>query len=132
MAGKKGVSGRPEIAKLDVKKIEEMAGKGLSQEQIAASLGISPGTLASQKKKFEDVEKAILIGRAKGIHQIANSLFLSAIEGNTTAQIFFLKTRAGWKETQVTEIKFIDPAEIAKMSDEQLEQLAAGATISRD
>jgi hypothetical protein len=39
-------------------------------------------------------------GAAKGIEEISNKLFEMALAGNVTAMIFFLKTRAGWKEGQ--------------------------------
>jgi hypothetical protein len=42
-------------------------------------------------------------GRVDANAVIAKSLYEQAKNGNTTAQIFWLKTRAGWKETQVNE-----------------------------
>jgi hypothetical protein len=35
---------------------------------------------------------------------VARSLYAQAIGGNTTAQIFWLKTRAGWRETAAFEV----------------------------
>ena len=39
---------------------------------------------------------------------MANALFDKAVKGNTAAQIFFLKARAGWKETNRNEIVMDD------------------------
>ena len=40
--------------------------------------------------------------------QVAKGLFDQAKQGNTSAAIFWLKTRAGWKETNVNEITGAD------------------------
>jgi len=39
-------------------------------------------------------------GKSKGIAKVAQSIVNSAIKGNTSAQIFYLKTQAGWRETE--------------------------------
>jgi hypothetical protein len=43
--------------------------------------------------------KELDLGTAKANAQVAGFLFNSARNGNVTAQIFWLKTRVGWKET---------------------------------
>lgn len=88
--------------KLNLSKVEELASLGLTHEQIADSLGISQTTLYTRKKS-EDFAGAIKKGQAKGIAHVTNKLREQIDEGNMTAAIFFLKTRAGWKETQVIE-----------------------------
>lgn len=87
---------------LNLAKVEELSSLGLTHEQIADSLGISQTTLYSRKKS-EDFADAIKKGQAKGIAHVTNKLRAQIDEGNITATIFFLKTRAGWKETQVIE-----------------------------
>ena len=83
--------------KIDPKQVEALASRGLTREQVAHNLGIGVRTL--QRRTHEDpaFEEAYLRGKAKGITEIANALFKKAQEGNTTAQIFFLKCN-GWKE----------------------------------
>jgi len=91
--------GRPSWVPPDLKKVEELAERGLTNEQIALCLGIHVGTLYAKKNEFHDFDEAIKKGHSKGISIISNALFESAKNGNTTAQIFFLKCRANWKET---------------------------------
>jgi hypothetical protein len=45
-------------------------------------------------------QEAIDRGRVQGLTEIANSLFESALNGNTTAQIFYLKNRSpdDWRD----------------------------------
>ena len=71
----------------------------LTLEQIADYLGICRKTLQRIRQANEEIESRYQKGRARGIGKVANSLVKSAIEGNTTAQIFYLKTQAGWKDT---------------------------------
>jgi hypothetical protein len=84
--------------KIDLKQVEEFASQGLSQEQIAAALGISARTLGARKAESAEFAEAIKKGQAKGIQEVANALFQNAKGGNVTAQIFFLKARAQWKD----------------------------------
>lgn len=83
---------------IDLDKVEELASKGLTIEQIAASLGISDRTLYSKKKRYAEIADAIKKGQAAGIATIANKLFQKAMGGNVAAMIFFLKARADWSD----------------------------------
>ena len=75
-----------------------MAAVGTRYVDIAHKLEITDDTLRKHyKAELED-------GRIDANAQIANTLFQQAKKGNMTAAIFWLKTRAGWKETQVTEL----------------------------
>ena len=47
-----------------------------------------------------EIEERYKKGKAKAVGAIASSLIQKAREGDTTCMIFFLKTQAGWKETQ--------------------------------
>lgn len=93
---------KPKI-QIDLKQVESLAANGLTQEQIAAALGISESTLTKRKKENTDFTDAIKRGKAKGIALVTNKLMESIKGGNMTAMIFFLKTQAGWKETNVQE-----------------------------
>lgn len=95
MAAKKKTKPRIEI---DLNRVTELASRGLSQEQIAAALGISRTTLQSRKAESEQFAQAIEKGRADGIETVANALFDNAKSGNVTAQIFFLKAQGKWKD----------------------------------
>jgi transcriptional regulator with XRE-family HTH domain len=95
VAAKKSTKPRIEI---NLERVTELASRGLSQEQIAAALGIGARTLQSRKAESADFAAAIEKGRAEGIEEVANALFTNAKNGNVTAQIFFLKAQAKWKD----------------------------------
>lgn len=67
---------------------------GTSQEDIARVLGIDAKTL---RKHYRD---ELDLALAKANATIGGSLFQKAKNGDTSAQIFWLKTRAGFKEKQ--------------------------------
>ncbi len=95
MAAKSKTKPRIEI---DLDRVTELASRGLSHEQIAAALGISRTTLQARKRESEQFAQAIEKGQAQGIEQVSNALFQNAMGGNVTAQIFFLKARAKWRD----------------------------------
>lgn len=95
MAAKKQT--KPRIV-IDLERVTELASRGLSQEQIAAALGIGARTLQTRKAESAEFAAAIEKGRAEGIEEVANALFTNAKNGNVTAQIFFLKAQAKWKD----------------------------------
>lgn len=88
---------------IDLKQVESLAANGLTDEQIASALGISRTTLSNRKRENEQFVLAIKRGKAKGIALVTNKLMESIKGGNITGMIFFLKTQAGWKETNVQE-----------------------------
>jgi len=83
-------------------RFEALARKGLSIDQIADCLNISRATIYKHKKKNKDIEDAIRKGQSKGIRSVTNALYKAAMNGNITAQIFFLKNRVidAWKDRQ--------------------------------
>ena len=91
--------GRPPHQPTDQTKLQAktLAAVGIKHEDIAAKIGISADTLVKYyKQELDD-------GRVDSNAQIGKSLYEQAKAGNTAAMIFWLKTRAGWKETQVQE-----------------------------
>ena len=109
---------KPKI-EIDLAKVEALASRLLSKEQIAISLGIGTTTLYSRQKENVEFEEAIKRGREKGVATIANKLVESAIAGNTTAQIFILKTHGGqeWKEKQEVNLSSDQPITIKLVND---------------
>jgi hypothetical protein len=83
---------------IDLEKLYNLAKIGLSEEQIAVSLGISLTTIARRKRDDDTFATTLKAGKQRGIDAVTNSLFESATaeKPNTSAQIFFLKNRAGW------------------------------------
>ncbi len=100
MAKKK--PGRPpfKITKEVLNKVEGLAARGLSQEQIAIMIGVDRDTIGKYKKINSDFSAALELGKAKGIAAVTNSLFETAKKGNVAAQSFYLKNRAGWSDKQ--------------------------------
>lgn len=70
---------------------------GTRQEAIASIIGIDPKTLRKYYRDELDQSKA------KANATIGGALFNKAKSGDTTAMIFWMKTQAGWKETNVNE-----------------------------
>jgi hypothetical protein len=84
----------------------------MSKYQIADYFGISETTLREVESRQPEVSDAYKKGKAKAIGAIGQSLVKQAREGNLGAQIFYLKTQAGWKETERREISGPDGAPI--------------------
>ena len=98
------------------RQVEAMAAYGIPEIDISAVLGLDPKTLRKHYREELD------LGETKANAQVAGFLFNSARSGNVTAQIFWLKTRAKWKEPPA-ELKHatVGAAELSDWSDEQLE-----------
>jgi hypothetical protein len=78
------------------KQISLMAGIVLTHDQISKVIGISDETLRRHYKKELEISKSLLNT------QVASNLFriaTSSEKGAVAAAIFWMKTRAGWKET---------------------------------
>ena len=84
----------------DYEKLYDLAKIGLSEEQIAVSLGISPSTITRRKRDDDQFDRTLKAGKQRGIDAVTNALFEGATgdKPNTSAQIFFLKNRAGWRD----------------------------------
>lgn len=67
---------------------------GLDDEQIARDkVGVSRQTLYNWRKKYEEIDEALRMGKDVADRQVENALFNAALEGNVTAIIFWLKNR---------------------------------------
>lgn len=89
----------PHLPNADTRiKVYTLAVVGTRHEDIATVLNISHDTLVKYYK--EELDK----GRIEANASVAETLFKQAKEGNTTAMIFWLKSRAKWKETSQHEI----------------------------
>ena len=87
---------------IDYEKLYNLAKMGLSEEQIAISLGISASTITRRKRDDEQFDRTLKAGKQKGVETVTNALFENATgdKPSTSAQIFFLKNRAGWRDRQ--------------------------------
>src|SRR5215204_1573850 len=83
------------------RQVEAMAGFGVPEIDIAGVVGIDPKTLRKHYRGELDH------GHVKANVRVAENLYRKATgEGReaVVAAIFWLKTRAGWKETSVHEV----------------------------
>lgn len=80
--------------------LEGWARDGLTFEQIANNIGINVTTLRDWRKKEPTISAILKKGREVVDYEVENALLKSALEGNTTAQIFWLKNRkkAQWRD----------------------------------
>jgi hypothetical protein len=83
---------------LDTAKIEEMAGSGLTEQEICLCLDISRTTLYRRKRDSQHVAEAIERGKAKAHAVVANALFELCKERNLGAIVWFEKSRCGMSE----------------------------------
>jgi hypothetical protein len=83
MAGRKTIE-------IDYDKVEQLAAQGLTERQIAESMGIS---------RDAAFEAAIKAGASRGLEAVTNALWENATQkGNVAAAIFYLKNRGGWTD----------------------------------
>lgn len=96
---KQGRGRPPHLPNADTRnRVYMLSTVGTRHEDIASVLNISHDTLVKYYK--EELDK----GRIEANASVAETLFKQAKEGNTTAMIFWLKSRAKWKESTQHEI----------------------------
>jgi hypothetical protein len=98
------------------RQVEALAAYGIPEADISGVVGIDPKTLRKHYREELD------LGETKANAQVAGFLFNAAKNGNVTAQIFWLKTRAKWRETPM-EVKHsgsVSHRDLSEVSDEEL------------
>jgi hypothetical protein len=90
----KNLGGRPSHQPTGAmrKQVETLAAYGIPEWDISRVVGIDPKTL---RKYYAD---ELDLGETKANAQVAGFLFAACRAGNVGAQIFWLKTRARWRE----------------------------------
>lgn len=86
--------------------LQGWARNGLTNEQIASNMDIVVSTLWEWRKKSPKISNALKIGKDEADIQVENALYKAALEGNTTAMIFWLKNRRSkdWRDKIQQEI----------------------------
>lgn len=79
---------------------------GLTNDELAVAFGVAVSTInkwASEHPEFSDAQRA---GRQDADSYVAESLYRQALDGNVTAQIFWLKNRRreSWRDKQDHEV----------------------------
>lgn len=81
--------------------LEGWARDGLTDEQIMKNMGIrSKSTFYGYKKDYPNFSNALKKGKEVVDFEVENALLKNALNGNVTAQIFWLKNRKKheWRE----------------------------------
>jgi len=80
--------------------LQGWARNGLTDEQIANNIGIARSTLWKWRQESEIISNALKSSKEEADLAVENALFKAALEGNTTAQIFWLKNRKAnaWRD----------------------------------
>jgi hypothetical protein len=91
-----------EPTEADIQLMEKLGGV-LKQDQLAHYYGISVRQLHTRFKNNPEFRAAYDKARSDTISKVAQSLVEKALQGNLTAQIFYLKTQAGWWDKQTIE-----------------------------
>lgn len=112
----------------------------LSQDQIADYFGMHRNTFGAILARDEAVAEAHRRGKAKAIGMVARSLLQAALKGDRVCQMFYLKTQAGWRETNSLELSGpnggpIQAEDVTRDADafaSRMARLAAAAASSGD
>lgn len=78
--------------------VASMASLGIPQEDIAKVVGVTAKTL--RKHYGEELE----VSAAKANAAVGGALYSAAMSGDVRAQIFWCKTRLGWREVNRHEL----------------------------
>ena len=104
---------------------------GTRQDVIADILGIDGKTLTKYYR--EELDQAT----ARANAAVGGALFNKATKGDTAAMIFWMKTRAGWREKQDVNHVSEDgsmtpqPLDLTKLSSEALAELIAARDAAK-
>ena len=105
--------------------LEGWARNGLTDEQIAHNMGIVTSTFYEWKKKYPKFSEVLKKNKEVVDLEVENALLKSALSGNITAQIFWLKNRKAkeWRE----KVEIANNAEELNKVRELLTKISDGA-----
>ena len=112
-------------------KVEHLAARGLSQQQVCHALGFSETWWYDAKQKNSDISDSFKRGQAKGLAEVSNAIYEQALNGSTGAACFFLKNRDPDRWSDVKSVNALQ-INVGKMSDTQLlEELRSDPVMSK-
>ena len=100
-------------------KVEHLAARGLSQQQVCHALGFSETWWYDAKQKNSDISDSFKRGQAKGLAEVSNAIYEQALNGSTGAACFFLKNRDPDRWSDVKSVNAVQ-INVGKMTDTQL------------
>ena len=100
-------------------KVEHLAARGLSQQQVCHALGFSETWWYDAKQKNSDISESFKRGQAKGLAEVSNAIYEQALNGSTGAACFFLKNRDPDRWSDVKSVNAVQ-INVGKMTDTQL------------
>lgn len=99
---------------------------GLTDEQIAHNIGINRATLYEWKNRFPDIANALKNGKEVVDYLVENALYKSALSGNVTAIIFWLKNRKPnkWRDKpEIDETEYMEDSGLIEALNDQAKSL---------
>lgn len=86
--------------------LEGWARDGLTDEQIAANMGVNVATLYRYKNDHREICEALKKGKEVVDYEVENALLKKAMSGDVTASIFWLKNRRPdkWRDKPTQEM----------------------------
>ncbi len=123
---KKSKGGRPRFVKDPAvsQLVELHTAMGTPEDELSEIVKIPIRTLT---KHFRD---ELRLGHAKANAKVAARLYKKALDGDNACMIFWLKTRAGWRETN--NVNHFGTVGLKRVDDLTEEELLAIATTNRD
>jgi hypothetical protein len=128
MQDAESTTGRPPHEPTDKTRmtVDGMAGCGVREDEIALFLDIDPKTLRKHYRRELDT------AHVRANTAVANRLYKHATGESVAAAIFWLKARAGWRETQVIAFTEDDTHAELAASRAKLEKLLNGQPTEPD
>ena len=106
--------------------VRKLASIQCTDEEIAAGLGCSQDTLARGRQRDQELDAAIIDGRANGRMSLRRAQYQKALDGNPTMLIWLGKQILGQRERVDIDLG----SRISSMSPE--EKMAEAARIARE
>lgn len=78
--------------------VRDLATAGIPHERICRMVLDTNGSHISVETLTKYFRHELVVGSIEANAKVAGALFKAAMNGNVTAMIFWLKTRAGWSE----------------------------------
>ena len=110
------MAGRPTAYKKEYnEQVIGLCRLGATDKDLANFFGVAESTVHKWKKDFSEFSESIKEGKEQSDLNVANSLYQKALNGDTTAMIFWLKNRRkdNWRDRINQEVSAPDGGPIS-------------------